>query len=415
MLMTESMAAFVPTCLLRTLPSPHTFVKSPATLPRTPTIRNPTRPQTTFGAQKFKWTCCSTSGTDYNIEKALRSGGEALVEDFVKSGLNICIGAGPHDSLAILLDAIAAFYQVDGLIDVAFVSASERANDMLRERDLPSNLLVNFKSEIDLFIAPVSAMDAACNCLVSTDNFAGDKFAARIARKVVLVILEHDLERGEKGLPSVPVQIIPFMGDYAVQSLCSGPLYDLGVRGATLRSDDSCIVDLTLAPGTSLHAIDDALNQLPQVVSTGLLLATEKTTTVVATRDLQPIDITAPIHSIQNLTPDAKTSKLDGEKREKILVTYAKNWHEITLDSIPALAREFDFSSPNRAHAFVRYVHKISAVAQYFPQIKQRNATVEIVLRSEQCAGITKLDALIAKDLTTAYKQLEPSQDEVTS
>eukprot|EP00177_Eucheuma_denticulatum_P001427 GFKZ01002574.1.p1 GENE.GFKZ01002574.1~~GFKZ01002574.1.p1 ORF type:complete len:415 (+),score=42.51 GFKZ01002574.1:190-1434(+) len=408
------MAAFIPTCLIPTQLSTLTPVKSFATSRRTPRSRNLPRTQTIYTARRLQCTSCSSSGTDYNRDKALKSGGEALVDDFVKSGLNICIGAGSNDYLAILLDAIAAVYKVDGLIDVAFVSASDRVTSMLRERDLPSNMLVNFKSGIDLFIAPVSSMDAACNCLISNDNFAGDKFAARMARQVVLVILEQDLERYEQGLPSVPVQIIPFMRDYAVQSLCSGPLYDLGVRGATLRSDGSCIVDLSLAPGISLHAVDDALNQLPQVVSTGLLLATEKTTTVVATRDMQPIDITAPIHSIQKLPSDSKTGKLSGQKRERILAGYAKNWKEITQDSLPALVREFCFSSPNRADAFVRYVHKVSAVATYFPQIKQYNDTVEIVLRTEKCAGITELDALVAKHLATAYRRLEHSQDETS-
>lgn len=351
-------------------------------------------------------TLCATLSTDRSRLQIFKCGAQAAVDDFIKSGLNICIGGGSKDDVTTLVDAMAAMYQVEALIDVAFISTCDSTTAMLRERDLPSDLLVNFKRGIDLFITPISSMDSACNAVLDSNSLAADKFAAEIANQVVLVILEDDMEKHKSGLCSVPVQVTSFLSHLAVESLCTGPPFDFGVRGATMRSDGSAIADLSLASRTLPHCIDYELKLLPQVVATGFLLASSKTTVVIATRDMQPIDITAPAYSMANTSVEARKTALTGDKREQVLTSFTKGWSVVTEESGEVLFRKFQFTSIRQAQAFVRYVHTVANEARQLPEIKHRDVDVDITVRSEKCSGVTELDALVAKELSTSYERL---------
>lgn len=341
--------------------------------------------------------------------EVFKHGIDAAVEDFVKSGMNICIGGGKKDDLTKLVDSLASLTQVEGLVDVAFVSTSATTKAMLDERDMPSDLGVNFKRSIDLFIAPISAMDEDCNAVLDSDNIAGDKCAAHIAEKVVLVVHEEDVERCNSGLQSVPVQVVQFLPELATESLCSGSLFDLGVRGASLRADGDSIADLSLARNVPPHALEHELRTLPQVVATGLLPATEKTIVVVATRDLQPIDMTSSLHSMASLSEECRTAVLTGDKREQVLGTFAKDWTVVAPDGSDMLSKDFKFLNAESAQAFVRYVHYVSDRARHYPEIKHTNAQVEVTLKTDGAAGITELDALVSKELSSIYNRIRPS------
>lgn len=344
--------------------------------------------------------------TDRSRLQIFKCGVQAAVDDFVKSGLNICIGSGRNGVITALVDAIAVMYQVNALVDVAIVSTCDSTVALLQERELPSDMLVNFKTRIDLFIAPVSSMDSVCNAVLDSDNFAADKFVAEIANQVVLIILEDDLEKGESGLRSIPVQLTPFLPYLGMESLCTGAPFDFGVRGATLRSDGSNVADLSLAPGALPHCVDYELKLLPQVVATGFLPASSKATVVVATRDMQPIDMTAPVHCMVNLSEEARRTALTGDKREQMMKACTQDWSVMTEESGDSLFRKFKFSNVKQAQAFVRYVHALGNEARHTPEVKHRDAQVEVIVRSERCGGITELDALVARELSSTYKQI---------
>lgn len=349
--------------------------------------------------------CCTVEAGPSRVE-VIKHGINAAVEDFVKSGLNICVGGGKKEDVTRLVDALDSLNQVEGLIDVAFVSASPFTKTMLDERELPSDLGVNFKSTIDLFIAIVSGMDEDCNAVLDSDNIPGEKYAVHVADRVVLVVHEDDVEQCKSGLRSVPIQMVNFQPNLAAESLCSGSLVEFGIRGATLRSDGSFIADLSLAPHVHPQTLEHELCRLPQVVAPGILPATEKTTAVVATRDLQPIDMTPSLHSVVALSEESGTSEITEKRREELLGKYAKDWNVLVEDNFKVLSRNFKFSNAESAKAFVRYVQYVSGAARYFPEITHANTQVEVSLKTEGSSGITELDTLVSKEIASVYDKM---------
>ncbi|CDF34698.1 unnamed protein product [Chondrus crispus] len=336
----------------------------------------------------------------------LKYGIDAAVEDFIKSGLNIGIGGGKTEEVTKLVDALDSLNQVEGLIDVAFVSASPTTAALLRDRGMPSDLAVNFKKGLDVFLALVDAVDADCNAVIGSDNISGDKYAAHMADKVVLVVHEENVENSKNGLRSVPIQMVNFLPGLATESLCSGVLVDLGVRGASLRTDQSHIADLALAPFTQLLALEHQLCSMAQVETSGILLSTEKTVAVVATRDCQPFDMTSSLSSMTLLESASSAVVLTEEKRREILGKYESSWIIVPHGEGELLSRTFKFVNVDCAQAFVRYVHFISRGAHYCPEIYHGNTFVEVRVNTEGNPGITELDTLIAKELASVYQRM---------
>lgn len=305
-----------------------------------------------------------------------------------------------------LVDALDSLNQVEGLIDVAFVSASPATTALLEKRGMPSDLSVNFKKGLDLFVAIVHGVDADCNAVIDSDNIAGDKYAAQVADKVVLIVHEEDLEQSENGLRTVPIQLVNFLPDQATESLCSGLLVELGVRGASLRNDGSGIADLELAPYVHPLTLENELCSMAQVAKSGILLATEKTIAVVATRDCQPIDMTSALSLMTSRTDVSSVAFLTDEKRQGILGKYSSDWLAVPDGGGEMLSRKFKFLNVNSAEAFIRYVHYVSRVTCYCPEISHCGTEVEVIVRTVQHAGITELDTLIAKELASVYQRM---------
>lgn len=345
--------------------------------------------------------------------RVLQHGIDAAVEEFVMSGMNIYIGGGKLDDVEMLLDAISVKTETGGLIDVAFVSASPATQALLEKRELPCDLRVNFKRTIDLFIAPVTSMDKNCNAALDSDDIAGDKYGALSAEKRVLIILEEDLEKCESGIPSAPIKIVGFQPDFTAASLCSGSLPEFGIRGASIRDRNSIVTDLSLAPNTFLPAIEYRLQGLPQVAVTGFLIASKNTTAVVATRDLEPFDITSTLHSMLSLSEECRTTALKGEKREQLIQMYARDWKLKDCELDEVLSREFRFTSYEMASAFVRYVQYVGSESKHFPEINQANKKVTISVTTKGAKGVTELDTIVSKELSSAYTRMMSSSPEM--
>lgn len=364
-------------------------------------IRNPIKRNVIY--KTIPSACMGVQSTKSQI---LQAGIDAAVEDHIKSGLNICIGGGPSHGSTALVDAISSLYMVSGLIDVAFITTSKSVRALLSERQLPNDLLVNCKKGIDVYIAVVSSVDSSCNAILDSESIAAEKFAAQIARQVVLIILEEDLEKNRQGFTSVPVQVAPFLPDVATENLCSPKLVKFGVRGTSLRDNRSNIVDISLSTDTVPHILDYHLGERPEVVATGFLLASSKTIAVVATNDLQPFDMTSPLHTMKKLTVDQRQTELSGEKRQYALQIQALEWKVERKGADESLRREFTFTTFEHAATFVRYVHSISQQVEHFPEIIHRGGLVEITVRSENGLGITQLDGLLSREISLAFSNI---------
>lgn len=338
---------------------------------------------------------------------------EAAIEDYVKTGMNICIGDGNKNVLIALLDAIDTRVEAEGLIDVAFVGASPVVKALIEERELPSDMSVNFKRDIDLFIVPISRMDNDCNAVLDTDDISANRYAASAATSVVLIIHDDDLRETVNGLESIPVQLSGFMPETAAQSLCSSNMLDFGVRGATLREDESHIADVSLAKNAVPSIVDSELKRLETVQAVGLLPASSKTTAVVATANAEPIDITSTVHSLRNLPDDRRSAKLDSKKRETAL-DILKKWRVIEGQQ-EALLRAFTFKSTAQANAFVRYVHDVSSGARHDPEIKQTYGRVQICLTTYEAGGISELDAMFAQEISRVYDNIQMTKPETSA
>lgn len=338
--------------------------------------------------------------------KVLHSAIEVAVEDFVKSGMNVCIGGGRLEDVTRLVDVLSSRTDAGGLVDIAFVSASPSTRTLLTERELPSDLSVNFKQRIDLFIAPVVAMDVDCNAVLDSDDIAADKCAALASDQIILIVLEDDLEHSRSGILSVPAKVVDFLPEINSEMLCSATLIDLGVRGATLRTDASLVADLSIAPGTFLPAFEHEMQRSPQVIASGLLLSSKKTTAVVATNDLEPYDLTAALHSIASLDDESRTKALPSAKRNELTRMYVKGWMRKERELDEALSKEFDFTSYERAAAFVRYAQFASTQARHYAEISHACTKVTLSVTTKGAKGITELDIMVAKDLSSAYNRM---------
>lgn len=340
--------------------------------------------------------------------KALKFGIDAVVEDFVKSGTNICIGSGSTDITIPLLDAAALSIGAGGLKDVAFIATNESTAALMEERNLPSDMAVNFKRSLDVFIAPAAMVDADYNIVLDSSDFAADKFAAETANQIVVVVHEDDFGKSRKGIERLPVQLCSFLPDVAAKSLCAKWFMDVGVRGCTLRSEGSSVADVALAPDVNTRFAVEELERTSAVVATGYIPNSSKTTIVLATNDFQPVDITSTLHTIANVSDENRKKRLTGEKRQELLRSLGDEWRLIEGQQ-EAVLRNFSFPSAGRAQAFVRYVHHVSSQAWHHPEIKESYNRVQICLTTHDAGGLSELDALFAGELGRVYDGMKAS------
>lgn len=337
--------------------------------------------------------------------KVLRSGINAAVEDYVKTGMNVCVGGGSTQAVASLVEALAALLDGEKVIDVAFVAESPRTKAALESHNMPSDLSVNFKRGIDLFIAVVEQVDADLNAVLDTDAVAADRHACEIADAVVLIALEDDLATYATGLLSIPVLLSTFLPEVGAESLCSPALVQMGARSVSLRKDSSNMADLYLGASPFIGSLEDDLKRLPAVQALGLLPASEKLTVVVATSDYQPYDKTSSLAAMAELGKDAKLNRLEGPEREALLARESGTW-SLTRDGRDALESEFRFSSSKQAEAFVRHIHRVANACQHHPEISHCYNRVHVCLTTFAAHGITLMDISFARELSNVCNTL---------
>lgn len=391
------MTAFVSASFPVTIKRSHFCgVWSPRFLSRNSTSHHPTRQR----CHVPSYICMQESTAR---EQALPVAVDEILDEYLKTGMNIYIADGETDMLIPLLDAIQTRIEVDALIDMAIVGGTPTVINEIEQRKLPSDLAVNFKRGIDLFIAVVTKVDADCNAALDSCDFEADRYAGQIAEKVVLLIREDDFKLSERGLPSFPVKLAPFLPDVAVKGLCSSAMFTAGIRGASLRPE-SCIADVSIAALAKARFLEDELRRLACVCAVGLLPASKKTTVVVAADNLSPFDVTSPIHTMSSVSDENRKKKLNDEERMR-LSEQLSEWRIISGEQ-EALMREFVFTSADRADTFVRYTHFVSNSIWHHPEIRQAYTRVRICLTTYDAGGISELDSMLALELSRIYESV---------
>lgn len=335
--------------------------------------------------------------------KVFKYGIEAAVEDYVKTGMNICIGDGNDEVLIPMLNAIASMVEVEGLVDVAFLGSNPHTKSLLKERELPSDTSVNFRSNMDLFLAPVDKVDGDCNAVLESSDMGGDRYAAQMADKVVLIAHEDDLSEYKNGLESVPVKLVDFSAETAVQSLCSDALYMAGVRGASLRSGDESIADVSISKSCIPVLLEQELKQLAEVVAVGVLPAYDKTTIVVSTKDLQPYDITPASYSFSRNVEDGRGDSVDESVVVEEVQKLGAGWTMCTEENGLCVYGEMKFDTTEAADGMIRYMHFLRRNGGRFDELRQRKNRVWVRLGGEQENKIHRVDVMFAKMVARMY------------
>ncbi|KAI0562450.1 hypothetical protein FGB62_59g036 [Gracilaria domingensis] len=334
--------------------------------------------------------------------EVIAHGIEAALEDYLMTGMNIGIGDGSKEVLEPMLDSIASMVKIERLVDVAFLGTCKTSRSLLQERDLPNDLSVNFKREMDLFIAPVSRVDGDCNAVLDSLEFGGPRYAAHMAKKVVLLTHEDDLQKSRSGLESIPVQLVNFLPDVAAKSLFSDSLFAAGVRGVSLREGETNLADVSLAPNSVPLMVVEELARLPQVQAVGFLPAYDKTTVVVSTTDLQPFEITPIGYSLAR--SNESSTPLSFEKVKQEIRQLDGSWAlSDTSTGTCGLTREFTCVSTEAAEALIRHVHFLTKNGGRFAELKQVQNKVFIGLGEYGSTSLYDVDLLMAKALTKTY------------
>ncbi|PXF48163.1 hypothetical protein BWQ96_02115 [Gracilariopsis chorda] len=335
--------------------------------------------------------------------KVFKYGIEAAVEDYVKTGMNICIGDGNDEVLVPMLDAIASMVEVEGLVDVAFLGSNPNTKSLLKERGLPSDTVVNFRSNVDLFLAPVGRVDGDCNAVLESSDMGGDRYAAQMADKVVLIVHEDDMSEYKNGLESIPVKLVDFSPQTAAQSLCSDCLYMAGVRGASLRSGDENIADVSISKSCIPVLLEQELKQLAEVVAVGMLPAFDKTTIVVSTKDLQPFDITPASYSFSRNVEDGRGDIVDESTVLDEVKKLGAGWTVSAEEGGLCLCGELKFDATEAADGMIRYMHFLRKNGGRFDELRQRKNRVLVRLGGEKANKMRRADVMIAKMVAQMY------------
>lgn len=333
----------------------------------------------------------------------------AMMDDYIKTGRNICIGDGPTDLLLPFLDTLDIHLQTSPVMDLAFVATTPANNRLLRNRELPSDLSLNYSNTIDVYVAPATQVDSDLNVVLHADDDpASDGAAAHLAKRAVFLVREEAVIEGKQhGIRSIPIKISPFLPAAAVQhALLSPVLRSLGVHDVTRRRDSTCsdILDVHLISGAAPALVRDELMRLPVVQSVALHPASPSTAFVVAPLRGPPYDMTSRQRGMRMLSRKDRTT---AAKEETVAAALDKlpGWRLVT-GVVPALATQMRFKDVACADVFVRYVQNLSNVTKHHPEIRQTLSNVRICLTTFEAKGVTQLDILFARDLAQMYKRL---------
>lgn len=336
-----------------------------------------------------------------HLAKSVKECVSAAIEDYVVAGTNICVGDGDKHILIPFLDSIVPMVEIGRLVDIAFVGTTPKTRQLLKERQLPSDLSVNYNGRVDLFIAPVSRVDASCNAVLDSNDFGGDRYAAHIAEKVVLLTQEADFNKSRKGLESIPVRLVDFLPKRSVQSLCEESLYIAGVRGASLREGEENIADVTISRDCTPRIVEEELKRLTAVQAVGLIPSYKKTTIIVSCGDSPPFDITPPEHTFAGLA-DAKLEVISPKQVRKELNDLKVDWKMVEgLDANVQI--RFEFNSVQGAEAFMRHVQHLGKSGAPVVELKQIRKQVHVVLGDKVGGSIGKAHLLAARELSRVH------------
>lgn len=339
---------------------------------------------------------------------AWKNAAAAVIEDFITMGTNVCIGDGDSNLLIQLLDTIDVHMEVNRVLDIAFTASTPSVMRMLQNRNLPTDLSVNMKSSIDVYIAPITSMDPEFNIVLDGDDVAADRFAIDIAHRAVYLIHEHDLLRGEEhGILKFSVKLSPFAPDSAVRMLTgSSDLRALGLKDVVLQQhdgDNGCIAEVLLADDARPAVLYQELKSLSCVQAVALYPGSESAKCVVV--------VAPPVGATYDLTPSMSTlATFPSDKRRTALtdvrlrevVDELKGWR-VVKGATSALIKLFVFDGESGANYFVRHVQEVSRKARHHAEIRQTVCNVRICVTTFDAGGVTELDVLFARYLNRAF------------
>lgn len=385
-----------------------TYTKSSTEQLITPAVRSSCLMGIPFpGAGVQEWGLDDKPSSEEELRRvAWKNAVAATIEDHIRTGRNICIGDGDTKLLIEMLDTIDVHLQTNNVLDIAFTATTPPNMRLLHNRELPTDLSVNYRANIDIYIAPVLAADPDYNVVLDGDDPAADCTAAHLAERAIFLIHEDALEATEKsGISTFPITLSSFLPKTVInQHLLTPSLISAGVDHIVLRKADGVVADVKLAPGAAIALIRDELRSMPFVQSVGLFAVSPNTTLIVAPRAGPAFDMTPPQTALSLMTDDGRHKPVD-QARSAQAIDELPGWR-ILDGTFPALAVQFRFPDAGRAGTFVRHVQRTSQIARHYPEIRQNYSTVRICLSSPEACGITELDIMFARELTRVYKNL---------
>lgn len=396
--------------------------------------KNQTRPEQNAGALiRKKWVAvqmdAGVGGIEENEENKLRDRAwrdaiRAVIDEHVDSGRNVCIGDGNASLLMPLLDAIDVHVHASSKLDMAFVATTPHNSKLLAERKLTSDLSVNYKKSIDVYIAPAASVDSQLNVVLDSTCPASDANAANYAKQCVFISPRvHILEPEDDDAKDVtkelitkfPIQIDPFLPECTTKSMQEDEtLGALGISAIKLRpqssADSSCVVaDVELTTqGThdlatqNISVLIDELKRHPAVLGVGLFAAGKNSTVVFAASGSDPVDIT-PVQATLSTRAKELSKAAVGDARRDQAISEMKPWR-VLRGPVSSIGGTFSFQRVAFADAFVRSVHHLARASNHHPEIRQNYTQVKICLSTYDAGGVTELDLLFAKELTRVYR-----------
>lgn len=371
--------------------------------------------------------------------KAWRDAVAAVMEDHVQSGRNICIGDGPRELLLPLLDAIDIHVHAESLVDVAFVATTSINAKLLSDRHLPTDLTVNFKQSIDVYIAPVTMVDAALNVVLPTDAPAAEAAAVYLAQQCIFLIYESDLPRDynndkrkninkvededeNEEISTLRIELAPFQPLATVRALSrDSALRALGVDHISLKkgyqeaydSSSPILADIQLRRGASLLAIHDELRRHATILGIALHPASRSTTLLVAAEEENgrgtPFEITPAQDGLALMPDDRRRAAVSRGELDQVMRTLPGWRIQQGSNKVDALVNRFVFSNVLLANAFIRVIHELARNARHYPEVRQGFTNVRVCLCSFDAGGVTHLDIQFARQLSRTH--LSMTQD----
>lgn len=376
----------------------------------------------------------SEVGRETVPSRAWRDAVAAAMEDHVQSGRNICIGDGPKELLVPFLDAVDVHVHAESLIDVAFVATTSSNVKLLSDRHLPTDLAVNFKQSIDVYIAPVTTVDAGLNVALPTNAPAAEAAAVQLAHRCVFLINEaqlphdynnkqnnhnHNTEDRDEEISVLRVELAPFQPLAVVRSLSRDTaLRALGVDRISLvdgydeayDSSSPILADVHLRQGAPLVAIHDELRRHATILGVALHPASRSTILLVAAEEEDghgtPYEITPGQDGLALMPDDRRRAAISFGELDQAMRTLSGWRIQQGSNKVNALVTRFVFSDVLVANTFIRLTHELSLSARHYPEIRQGFTNVRICLSNYDAGGITHLDLQFARQLSLLHRSM---------